>query len=55
MPLLSHAATLSEIGVSPRSLGRHSHIRLTEEQGRRAEELIRRYGEKAHGRFMRAS
>ncbi len=41
--LLSHAATLREIGVSPRSLGRHSHIRLEEEQGRRAEQLIRRY------------
>jgi hypothetical protein len=43
VPLLSHAATLSEIGVTPRSLGRHSHIRLADEQGRRAEELIRRY------------
>src|SRR5688572_23193035 len=32
-PRLGLAPTLDEIGVSPRSLGRHSHVRLTEEQG----------------------
>ena len=45
--LLSRGPTLAEIDVSARSLGRHSHIRLTDEQGRRAEELMRRYGEEA--------
>ena len=43
VPLLSHAPALWQIGVAARSLGRHSHISLTEEQGRTAEELIRRY------------
>ena len=47
VPLLSLSPALRDIGVSPRSLGRHSHIRLTGEQGRRAEELIRRYAEGA--------
>ncbi len=49
--LLSHGPTLGEIAVSARSLGRHSHIRLTDEQGRRAEELMRRYGEEAAGEY----
>jgi hypothetical protein len=31
------APTLLDIGVSTRSIGRHSHIRLTERQGERAE------------------
>ena len=37
---LAHAPALREIGVSPKSLRQHSHIRLTEEQGERARELI---------------
>ena len=45
VPLLSHGPTLGEIGVAARSLGRHSHIRLSDEQGRRAEQLVRRYAE----------
>jgi hypothetical protein len=40
-PRLEYCPTLPEIAVMRRSLGRHSHIRLTDEQGRRAEELIR--------------
>ena len=47
VPLLSHCPTLDEIGVVARSLGRHSHIRLPDAQGRRAEELMRRYAEQA--------
>ena len=43
VPLLSHAPTLWQIGVTARSLSQHSHISLTEEQGRTAEALIRRY------------
>ena len=43
VPRLSHAPTLWQIGVAARSLSQHSHISLTEEQGRAAEELIRRY------------
>jgi hypothetical protein len=43
VPLLSHAPTLWQIGVAARSLSQHSHISLSEEQGRTAEELIRRY------------
>jgi hypothetical protein len=53
VPLLSHGPTLGEIAVSARSLGRHSHIRLTDEQGGRAEELMRRYGAEATGRAER--
>jgi hypothetical protein len=34
------APTLHDLGVSTRSIGRHSHIRLTDEQGRRALELF---------------
>jgi hypothetical protein len=37
---LSHAPALREIGVSPKSLRQHSHIRLTDEQGERALRLI---------------
>jgi hypothetical protein len=43
VPRLSHAPTLWQIGVAARSLSQHSHISLTEEQGERAEALIRRY------------
>ena len=39
--LISHAPALREIGVSPKSLRQHSHIKLTEEQGRHALELLR--------------
>ena len=39
-PRLSRAPTLYDIGVIPRSLGRHSHIRLTEEQGDLAARLF---------------
>jgi hypothetical protein len=39
-PLLGFCPTIADIGVSRRSLGRHSHIHLTGEQGRLAEELI---------------
>jgi hypothetical protein len=38
---LGHAPALREIGVSPKSLRQHSHIHLTDEQGRRALELLR--------------
>jgi len=34
VPLLSQAPTLSDIGVSPKSVRRQSHIRLSDEQGR---------------------
>jgi hypothetical protein len=40
-PRLEYCPTLPEIAVMRRSLGRHSHLRLSEEQGTRAEELIR--------------
>ena len=38
---LALAPALREIGVSPKSLRQHSHIRLTEAQGLRAIELLR--------------
>ncbi len=41
VPRLSLAPELRDIGVSPRSLGRHSHIRLAVEQGELAEQLMR--------------
>jgi hypothetical protein len=41
---LSEAPALREIGVSAKSLRQHSHIRLSERQGRAAEGLMRRYG-----------
>lgn len=37
---LPDAPALREIGVSPKSLRQHSHIRLTPEQGRAAERLL---------------
>jgi hypothetical protein len=40
VPLLSQSPTLDDIGVSPLSVRRQTHIHLTPEQGRRAEELI---------------
>lgn len=40
VPLLSQSPTLNDIGVNPKSVRRQSHIRLTPEQGRRAEELF---------------
>ena len=39
-PRLEYCPTIDEIGVMRRSLGRHSHIRLSGEQGRAAEALI---------------
>jgi hypothetical protein len=39
-PRLEYCPSVDDIGVMLRSLGRHSHIRLTEDQGREAEELI---------------
>jgi hypothetical protein len=39
-PGLGFCPTIADIGVSRRSLGRHSHIRLSREQGELAEELI---------------
>lgn len=38
---LAMAPALREIGVSPKSLRQHSHIRLSDEQGERALELLR--------------
>ena len=43
-PSLAVAPALREIGVSPRSLRQHSHIRLDADQGRRAERLMDRVG-----------
>jgi hypothetical protein len=37
---LGHAPTLRDIGVSSRSVRQQSHIRLSDEQGRRAADLI---------------
>ena len=45
VPRLSLAPELREIGVSPRSLSRHSHIRLADAQGELAEKLIRKASE----------
>jgi hypothetical protein len=39
-PRLEYCPSVNDIGVLMRSLGRHSHIRLREEQGSEAEELI---------------
>jgi Arc/MetJ family transcription regulator len=44
---LAHAPALREIGVSPKSLRQHSHIRLTAEQGMRALELLRGVSDRA--------
>jgi hypothetical protein len=41
---LARAPALRDIGVSPRSLRQHSHIRLSDEQGLRALALLRDYG-----------
>jgi hypothetical protein len=38
---ISHAPALREIGVSPKSLRQHSHIRLTDEQGAEALRLLK--------------
>ena len=38
---MSHAPALRDIGVSPKSLRQHSHIRLSDEQGLRAMDLLR--------------
>ena len=40
VPSLAVAPALREIGVSPKSLRQHSHIRISHSQGRRAEELM---------------
>jgi hypothetical protein len=47
-PRLEHCPTITDIDVERRSVRRQSHIRLTEDQGRRAEELISRAAEQ-HG------
>lgn len=39
-PRLSRAPTIHDIAVSSRSLGRHSHIRLSDAQGDRAAGLF---------------
>jgi hypothetical protein len=39
-PLLDACPTLADINVNPKSVRRNSHIRLTEEQGILAEELL---------------
>jgi hypothetical protein len=39
--------SIDDIDVQPRSLSRHSHIAITDEQGREAERLIARAAEKA--------
>lgn len=44
VPLLSQSPTLDDIGVKSTSVRSHTHISLTPEQGRRAEELIRARG-----------
>ena len=44
---LAHAPALRDIGVSPKSLRQHSHIRLTPEQGLEALRLLRREMETA--------
>jgi hypothetical protein len=38
---ISHAPALREIGVSPKSLRQHSHIRLTDAQGAEALRLLK--------------
>lgn len=44
---LAHAPALREIGVSPKSLRQHSHIRLSDQQGRDALRLLRDYAARA--------
>jgi hypothetical protein len=41
---LAHAPALREIGVSPKSLRQHSHIRLSDEQGSEAGRLLEMSG-----------
>jgi hypothetical protein len=41
-PRLEHCPTIADIGVMRRSVSQHSHIRLTQEQGRHARDLIQR-------------
>ena len=41
---MSHSPAIRDIDVSPKSLRQHSHIRLTEQQGLRAIELLRAAG-----------
>ncbi|HEX4718766.1 MAG TPA: hypothetical protein VH300_09575 [Thermoleophilaceae bacterium] len=43
------APALRDIGVSPKSLRQHSHIRLSDSQGRAALELLRRAGGESTG------
>jgi hypothetical protein len=45
-PLLHRAPTLHQIDVDPKSVRSHSHIRLTAEQGSRAEAIIGRAAER---------
>jgi hypothetical protein len=40
-PSLDRCPTLEDIGVDARSVRRHSHIRLTQDQGERAENLLK--------------
>jgi hypothetical protein len=51
-PRLEYCPSVDDIGVMLRSLGRHSHIRLSAEQGGEAQGLIeaaaRRFGSLAH-------
>lgn len=47
---LALAPTLRDLGVSTRSIGRHSHIRLTERQAERAEEAFSDAGRAGAGR-----
>jgi hypothetical protein len=46
-PRLPGCPSIDDIDVQPRSLSRHSHIAITDEQGREAERLIARAAEKA--------
>ena len=50
-PRLEHCPTILEIGVWRRSLGRHSHIALSGEQGELAERLIAAAAER-HGALV---
>lgn len=43
---LWRAPALREIGISPRSLSQHSHIRLTDEQGALAMALLAKYSDR---------
>lgn len=41
VPLLSQAPKLGDVGIEARSLRRQAYIRMSDEQGRRAEQLMR--------------